>query len=163
MSFMIRLHVCIPSKVNTIGTVVANNDKCFRYHLSHSHQPKLSHKLEYLKPTNVYLNAYENAKMRTLSQPPVKCTLIRHIRRHIYIDIHSWHCLQGSEEWFIPLLHWSHALSRSPSLNALPAPPTNIDYNNLTLSYNNDSPYKDNVPISTERNGWDALDMSFCN
>lgn len=68
---MIHLHVCNLSTVNTIGTVVVNNDKCFRSHLSHSHQPKLSHKLEYLKPTNVYLNAYENAKMRTLSRNPL--------------------------------------------------------------------------------------------
>ncbi len=88
----------------------------------------------------------------TFIRSPVKCRLIRHIRRHIYIDIHSWHCLQRSEEcFFIPLLHWSPPLSRNPYINALPAPPTNIDYNNLTLSYNNDSTYEDNAPISTER------------
>lgn len=68
---MIRLHVRNHSKVNTIGTVVSNNDKCFRSRLPHSHQPKLSQKLEYLNPTNVYLNAYENAKTRTPSYDPL--------------------------------------------------------------------------------------------
>lgn len=84
----------------------------------------------------------------------VKCTLIRHIRRNINIDIHSWHCLQRSEDL---LLHWGPALSRNPSLKVITAPPTNIDYNNLKLSYNNDSPYEDIAPISTRSNGWDAL------
>ncbi len=75
-----------------------------------------------------------------------------HTQTHLHRHSLS-HCLQRSEEClFIPLLHWSLPLSRNPYINALPAPPTNIDYNNLTLSYNNDSTYEDNAPISTERN-----------
>ncbi len=74
-----------------------------------------------------------------------------HTQTHLHRHSLS-HCLQRSEEClFIPLLHWSLPLSRNPYINALPAPPTNIDYNNLTLSYNNDSTYEDNAPISTER------------
>lgn len=71
------------SKVNTIDTVVSNNDKCFRHRPPRS---RLSRKLQYSKPTNVYLNEYEKAKMHTRSSipSPVKCTHIQtRLQRHL--------------------------------------------------------------------------------